>query len=79
MEFHCFTMVFQCLWGRAGEPGGVCYSLSCGINLSGIFALRKLGIIDKETAIKMGTDGFKPVVVRSVSSVITLTEQQSAE
>ncbi len=59
--------------------GGVCYSRSCGINLSGIFALRKLGLIDKETAIKMGTDGFKPAVVRSVSSVIALTEQQSAE
>ncbi|CUB06663.1 ATP-grasp domain-containing protein [Marinomonas fungiae] len=52
--------------------GGVCYSLSCGINLSGIFALRKLGLIDKETAIKMGTEGFQPTAVRSVSSVITL-------
>lgn len=55
--------------------GGVCYSRSCGINLSGIFALRKLGLIDKDTAKKMGVDGFQSVVVRSVSSVIALNEQ----
>lgn len=50
--------------------GGVCFSRACGINLSAIFALRKLGLIDQETAIKLGTKGFHSAVVRSVSSVI---------
>ncbi|MGL5334632.1 MAG: ATP-grasp domain-containing protein [Enterovibrio sp.] len=59
--------------------GGICYSRSCGINLAGIFALRKLGLIDKETAIKMGTEGFFPAIVRSVSSVIALTKPQSSK
>lgn len=52
--------------------GGVCYSLSCGINLPGIFAIRKLGLVSKETAMNMGVDGFKSSVIRSVSGVITL-------
>jgi len=52
--------------------GGVCYSRSCGINLPAIFALRKLGLIDVETAIAMGTEGFVPTAVRSVTSVIPL-------
>lgn len=59
--------------------GGICYSRSCGINLPGIFALRKLGLIDQETAIAMGKDGFTPTVVRSVSSVIALPVQQGSE
>ncbi|HHP5493069.1 TPA: ATP-grasp domain-containing protein [Aeromonas veronii] len=59
--------------------GGICYSRSCGINLPGIFALRKLGLIDQETAIAMGKDGFTPTVVRSVSSVIALPDQQGSE
>ncbi len=52
--------------------GGVCYSRSCGINLPAIFALRKLGLIDVETAIAMGKEGFTPTAVRSVTSVIHL-------
>ncbi|HDU8490703.1 ATP-grasp domain-containing protein [Aeromonas hydrophila] len=59
--------------------GGICYSRSCGINLPGIFALRKLGLIDQEIAITMGKDGFNPTVVRSVSSVIALPEPQGSE
>jgi hypothetical protein len=59
--------------------GGICYSRSCGINLPGIFALRKLGLIDQETAIAMGKDGFTPTVVRSVSSVLALPVQQGSE
>lgn len=58
--------------------GGICFSRSCGINLSGIFALRKLGLIDQETAIAMGEDGFNPTVVRSVSSVLVLPEPQGS-
>ncbi|RKJ86240.1 carbamoyl-phosphate synthase large chain [Aeromonas veronii] len=59
--------------------GGICYSRSCGINLSGIFALRKLGLIDQETAIAMGEDGFIPTTVRSVSGVLVLPEPQGSE
>ena len=54
--------------------GGICYTRATGVNLPGLFALRKLGLIDQGTASAMALRDFSPAVVRSVTSVIALPQ-----
>lgn len=59
--------------------GGICYTRAAGLNLPGLFALRKLGLIDQQTASTMAQHEFKPAVVRSVTSVIELPSPSLAQ
>jgi len=59
--------------------GGICYTRATGVNLPGLFALRKLGLIDQQTASAMARRKFKPTVVRSVTSVIEIQSPAIAQ
>lgn len=57
--------------------GGVGYTLHSGINLPGLFAAFKLGLMSKEAVIQNAKNSFSPVAVRSLTDVIVYPESLS--
>jgi len=50
--------------------GGIGYTRHSGVNLPGLFAMRKLGLINQQDASTLATESFSPTVVRSMTDVI---------
>lgn len=50
--------------------GGIGYTRHSGVNLPGLFAARKLGLMTEAEAMATATERFSPAVVRSMSDVI---------
>jgi len=55
--------------------GGIGYTLHSGVNLPGLFAAYKLGLMQKVDVIGNARTSFSPVAVRSVTDVIVYPEQ----
>ena len=54
--------------------GGVGYTLHSGVNLPGLFAACKLGLMTKEAVVESAKNSFSPVAVRSITDVIVYPE-----
>ena len=50
--------------------GGIGYTQQSGVNLPGLFAFHKLGLMSKSDVIEMAKRDFAPATVRSVTDVI---------
>jgi len=50
--------------------GGIGYTRHSGVNLPGLFAMRKLGLINAQEASALATESFSPAIVRSMTDVI---------
>lgn len=50
--------------------GGIGYTLHSGVNLPGMFAARRLGLLQAEEVTAMAKRDFKPAIVRSITDVI---------
>jgi len=50
--------------------GGIGYTRHSGVNLPGLFAARKLGLMNESQAMSAATESFSPAVVRSMTDVI---------
>lgn len=57
--------------------GGIGYTLHSGVNLPGLFAAFKLGLMSKEDVINNAKSSFSPVAVRSITDVILYPETLS--
>ncbi|MEA9389598.1 ATP-grasp domain-containing protein [Acerihabitans sp. TG2] len=50
--------------------GGIGYTRHSGVNLPGLFAMRKLGLMSETDAISYATENFSPAAVRTMTDVI---------
>ncbi|WP_096262173.1 ATP-grasp domain-containing protein [Escherichia coli] len=57
--------------------GGVGYTLHSGVNLPGLFAAFKLGLMSEDAVIQSARNTFSPVAVRSITDVIVYPESLS--
>lgn len=57
--------------------GGVGYTLHSGVNLPGLFAAFKLGLMSEDAVIKNAKDSFSPVAVRTITDAIVYPESLS--
>lgn len=57
--------------------GGVGYTLHSGVNLPGLFAAFKLGLIPKDAVLQSAKNTFSPTAVRSITDVIAYPESLS--
>ncbi|MCK6737172.1 ATP-grasp domain-containing protein [Enterobacter bugandensis] len=57
--------------------GGVGYTLHSGVNLPGLFAAFKLGLMSEDTVIRSAKNTFSPVAVRSITDVIAYPDSLS--
>ena len=57
--------------------GGVGYTLHSGVNLPGLFAAFKLGLMTEDAVIQSAKNTFSPVAVRSITDVIAYPESLS--
>lgn len=57
--------------------GGVGYTLHSGVNLPGLFAAFKLGLMSENAVIENAKNSFSPVAVRSITDVIAYPESLS--
>ncbi|MNE73118.1 hypothetical protein D3C80_1691090 [compost metagenome] len=57
--------------------GGVGYTLHSGVNLPGLFAAFKLGLMSEDEVIQSAKNTFSPVAVRSITDVIDYPESLS--
>lgn len=57
--------------------GGVGYTLHSGVNLPGLFAAFKLGLMSEDAVIQSAKNTFSPVAVRSITDVIVYPEALS--
>ncbi|MEG1213264.1 MAG: ATP-grasp domain-containing protein [Leclercia sp.] len=55
--------------------GGVGYTLHSGVNLPGLFAAYKLGLMSKSDVIEHAKSSFSPAAVRSITDVILYPER----
>ncbi len=54
--------------------GGVGYTIHSGVNLPGLFAAFKLGLMSEDAVIQSARNSFSPVAVRSITDVIVYPE-----
>lgn len=57
--------------------GGVGYTLHSGVNLPGLFAAFKLGLMSEDAVMQSAKKAFSPVAVRSITDVIAYPETLS--
>ena len=57
--------------------GGVGYTLHSGVNLPGLFAAFKLGLMSEDMVRQSAKNTFSPVAVRSITDVIAYPESLS--
>ncbi len=57
--------------------GGVGYTLHSGVNLPGLFAAFKLGLMPVDAVLQSAKNSFSPVAVRSITDVITYPKSLS--